>query len=204
MLLALSDVVWVAIVNVVCGGLIAIVLKWLDLRSTARAKVTSDKVDQATLRVDKTIEKVDKAIEKVAVVDGKVEEVQKAQDGMTTKLVAAGKLEATHEERDRAAAIVEADAVKEAEITRRVEVAKAEAAKVETQKIMTTANGPAHIATVAANVSVIKSGVKAVQRDVTTIKEEVTKEVREGVDQGISDAKDREDIENRADRELDK
>lgn len=225
MLLALSDVVLVAIVNVVCGGLIAIALKWLDLRSIARAKVTVAKVDEATLRVDKTIDKVDKAIEKVAEVDVKVEEVKRATDGMTTKLVEAGRFEATHEERDRVAAADEAHDKREREITKRVD-----AAKVEAQRVMTTTNGQQQEQhDVAANVRVIKQGVETVQHvvasnvetikkdvkdvkaDVKDVKAEVTKATKEGVQQGIAEAKDARaelnndvEIEHRADKELDK
>lgn len=163
-IIALSDIVLVSIVNVICGGLItgfmALAMKWLDLRSQARAKETSDKVDKVKVEV---------------------EEVKKTTDGIIPRLVAAGKIEATQEERDRAAAEKADDLAKEAEILRRISVAK--------PADNTAIIGADPINTVATNVEVIKTDVKAVQKDVLAVKAEVTKEVREGVKQGIEESK---------------
>lgn len=174
-----SDAVWIAFINVVLGGalsaLLAIGLKWLDARSVARAIVTASKI---------------------ADVDKKVDDVKAATDGMTTRLVEQGKLVATHEERERMEAEALADKAKEAEIIQRLEAARA-------KETVTTTNKTDHPASVAANVKVIKEDVKAVQRDVKDVKAEVTREVKEGVQQGIADAKDQA-IERRADSEMDK
>lgn len=185
LILAIGDIVWVTFVQVVFGGLILLLGKWIDSRSQARAKINAEKADE-------TSKKVEEAIEMVAAVDTKVDEVKRTTDGIIPKLVAAGKIEAIDEERDRVAAVVEADDKKEAEIVRRVDEAKEDA---KAEKVITTANGlpvggPA--GTVAANVEVIKKDVKAVKRGVEDVKKEVTKEVRDGVKQGIEDAKDAE------------
>lgn len=157
-----------ALVTGVLVGLPPLILAW------AKYQVITAGLTQAQALAKTTAEKVDTAIANVAAVDAKV-------NGIIPKLVAAGKIEATQEERDRAAAVLAAEVATEAEIVRRVEEAKSE-------EIVKTTNGQVHSA-VAGNVETIKRDVKKVGRDVETVKAEVTREVSEGVKQGISEAK---------------
>lgn len=110
---------------------------------------------------------------KTKAIGKKIDKVDSKVDGIIPKLEAAAKERGTNEERERVAAVGVADAAKEAEIVRRIDMAH-------------------EGTTVASNVQVIKQDVKDVKRDVADVKTEVTREVRDGVKQGISEAKEQD------------